>query len=181
MAHQIPTGRKASDEARSRAAELVATYGPTIPAKEAALAVLAAWEQFVETGWLPDPSGECSHVGRRASDEARDAATKLLNAYGPALSSLSGTFCVNPEADPEDQVVVSADQAAYALHDAMIRLAETGWLVETEVKLEKFLMRQEFMALRRTSPTTKAAIEKLAERHHRSSRDVERLVSKKKS
>jgi hypothetical protein len=55
--------------------------GPAIPAKQATLALLKAWKHFVTTGWLPDPTGGCSMGGRGASDEAHEAAKKLLNAY----------------------------------------------------------------------------------------------------
>ena len=182
MAHKMSMGRKASNEARSRAAALVRAYGPPIPNKDAALALLAAWERFVQTGWLPDPTGKGSMGGRRASDEARDAATKLLNAYGPALRSVSGTFYVNPEADLDDHVVVSAEQAAYVLLEAMIRLAATGWLVETEVKPERLIVREYFYRVIRPESRTKtASLEKLAQKYPRSVRDLERLVGKKKS
>lgn len=182
MAHKVPKGRKASDEARSSAAALVAAYGPAIPAKEAALALLAALEHFVETGWLPDLAGGCSMNGRRASDEAREAATGLLHAYGPALRNLSGTFCVNPEADPEDQVIVSAEQAAYALLDTMNRLADTGWLVETEVALERLIIREYFYKVIRPEPgKTKVPLQKLSQKYHRSPRDLERMIRKTKS
>lgn len=120
--------------------------------------------------------------GRRASDEAREAAQKLLDAYGPAIRSPSGNFCVNPEEDEEDRVVVSAEQAAYALFEAMVRLATTGWLVHTEVKLEKFIIREYFYKVIQPEDRAKtAALEKLREKYPRSIRDLERMVGKKKS
>lgn len=181
MAHKMSKGRKASNEARSRAAALVRAYGPPIPDKDAALALLAAWERFVQTGWLPDPTGKGSMGGRRASDEARDAAMKLLNAYGPAIRSVSGTICVNPEADAEDQVVVSTERAAYVLLDAMTRLADTGWLVETEVAHERFIIREYFYKVIKPEPgKTKVPLQKLGQKYPRSPRDLERMVRKTK-
>jgi len=182
MAHQTSTGRKASDETRSDAAALVAAYGPSIPGRDAAIGLLMALELFVETGWLPGPDGVSLQAGRRASDQARDAATKLLSAYGPAQRSTSGAYCVNPEADPEDQVTVSAEQAAYALHEAMIRLAETGWLVETLVKTERLIIREYFYeVIRPETRGKKTALEKLAQKYRRSVRDLERIVGKSRS
>lgn len=182
MAHKRSFGRKASNEARSRATALVKAYGPPIPNKDAALALLAAWQRFEQTGWLPDPTGKGSMGGRRASDEARDAAMKLLNAYGPALLSGSGSFCVNPEADTKDQVVVSSERAAYALLDAMTRLAATGWLVETKVALERLTIREYFYKVIKPEPgKTKVPLQRLGQKYPRSSRDLERMVRKTKS
>jgi hypothetical protein len=178
MAHQTSKGRKASDEACSNAAALVAVYDSLIPTEEAGLALLAAWECFVDTGWLPAPSGACSQSGRRASDEARDAAAKLLDAFGPALRT-SGPVCMNPDDDPEDQVFVSAQQAAYALYSAMVRLAETGWLVETEVKLDRLIIREYFYEVIRPERRGKqVALEKLGQKYRHSIRDLERIVGK---
>lgn len=125
-------------------------------------------------------------VGRRASDEARDAAQKMLDAYGPAIRSPSGTFCVNPEVDPEkypeDRVNVSAEQAASVLFEAMGRLSTTGWLVHTEVKLEGFIIREYFYKVIKPGYREKtAALGKLGQKYPRSIRDLERIVGKKKS
>jgi hypothetical protein len=107
---------------------------------------------------------------------------RLLHAYGPALRTPSGTFCVNPEADPEDQVVVSAEQAAYVLLDAMNRLADTGWLVESEVALERFIIREYFYKVIQPEPgKTKVPLQKLGQKYSRSPRDLERMVRKTKS
>lgn len=181
MAHKTPTGPEATKETRSRAAALAAAYCSQITTKEGALALLTAWEEFVETGWLPDPTGGFPKRGRRGWDEARDAAARLLQAYGPALRSPSGTFCVNPAADKEDRVVVSAKQAGHALLDALIRLADTGWLVVTGVQLERFIIREYFYKVIRPEPgKTKVPLQKLRQKYPRSPRDLERIVSNKK-
>jgi hypothetical protein len=184
MAHKRKKGRQSSLKTRASAAALVAAYGPTIGSKDSALALLGAWAYFVENGRLSNESLERSpHTSARrgkASGEARDAAKELLDAYGPPLRSLSGTFCINPDSDLEDHIFVSDEQAAQALLDAMGRLASTGWLVETEVKLERFLIWEDFKRIRPKFHTTRAALEELAKLYPRSIRDLERIVSGRK-
>lgn len=181
MAHKIPIGPRATQETRSRASALATAYCSKVTTKETALALLTAWEDFVETGWLPDPTSEFPKRGRKAWGEARDAAARLLQAYGPALRSESGTFCVNPEADKEDQVVVSAEHAACELLDALMRLADTGWLVVTGVALERFIIREYFCKIIQPEPgKTKVPLQKLRQKYPRSLRDLERLVSNQK-
>jgi hypothetical protein len=181
MAHKEKKGRQATSRTRSGAAAFVAAYGPTISSKESALALLNAWEYFVENGRLPNESQEHSpHRSARrgkASSEARDAAQGLLDAYGPPIRSTSGTFCLYPDEDPKEQITVLYEQAAQALLDAMARLANTGWLVETEVKLERFLIWEDFKKIRPKCGTTSEALEELAKLHLRSIRDLERIVS----
>jgi hypothetical protein len=184
MAHKEKKGRKASPKTRSSATALVAAYGPTVRSRDAALALLAAWAYFVENGRLPNESQE--HSSRRsarrgkASSEARDAAQGLLDAYGPPIRSPSGTFCLHPDEDPKERITVLYEQAAQALLDAMARLANTGWLVETEVKLERFLIWEDFKKIRPKCGTTSEALEELAKLHRRSIRDLERVVSGRK-
>lgn len=144
------------------------------------MALLDAWRHFAESGWLPNMNGDCSSqksaVGRGAAEESRDAARALVRIWGPALLSPSGTFCVNPDDDVEDQVTVSAAQATRALFDAMVRLADTGWLVETEVSLERFMIRETYKSIRIRARTTKTALEELVKIYPRSIRDLERIV-----
>jgi hypothetical protein len=184
MAHSLKKGRKATQRARSSAAKLVAAYGPTTVNVASAPALLDAWEYFAESGRLPNESQDCTpHApGRRgtASQEARGAAKDLLKAHGPPIRSESGTFCFNPEDGPEDRITISSECAAQALLDAMDRLAKTGWLVETEVKLERFMTREDYKQIRPQFLTVKAALEALAKLHPRSIRDLERMVSNKK-
>lgn len=181
MAHAQKKGRKALKRMRADAAAVAAHYGPTIHVKESYLALLAIWEYFVEHGYLPDGGAKgIPHRparGEKASSEARDAAKDLLDIYSPALRSPSGTVCVNPEADEKDQIDLSAEQAAYMLLDAMARLATTGWLIESEIKLERFLIWHDFKRLRPKHRRTIAALEELATIHRRSIRDLERIVS----
>lgn len=180
MAHAQKKGRKALKKMRADAAAVVALYEPTIHLKESYLALLAIWEYFVEHGYLPDGGAKgMPHRparGERASGEARDAAKKLLNIYSPALRSPSGTVCVNPEAALKDQIFLSAEKAAYMLLDAMTRLATTGWLVESEVKLGRFIVWHDFKRIRPKYRRTRAALEELATIHPRSIRDLERIV-----
>lgn len=154
MAHAQKKGRKALKKMRADAAAVVALYEPIIHLKESYLALLAIWEYFVEHGYLPGEGAKgMPHRparGERASSEARDAAKKLLDIYGPALRSPSGNVCVNPEAAKKDQIFLSAEKAAYMLLDAMARLATTGWLVESEVKLERFIIWHDFKRIRNT-------------------------------
>lgn len=182
MAHKRPIGRKASDNARSRAGTLVATFGPSIPALEAANALLAATVEFAKTGWLPDShANSCDlhqSVGRKAGVEARDAAQELIDCYGPALSNPAGRYCINPADAPEDHIHVSAEQAAHALLRAWRRFVDTGWLVETEVKLEGFMIREDYKPIRANAKTSKEAIERLAKIYPRSIRDLERIVGR---
>ena len=184
MAHSPKKGRKATQRARSSAAKLVAAYGPTTGNVASAAVLLAAWEYFAENGRLPNERQDSTpHVsGRRgtASQEARAAAKDLLKAYGPPIRSVSGTFCLNPDDDEEDHIIISSARAAQVLLDAMDRLAKTGWLVETEVKLERFMIRADYKQIRPQFRTAKAALEALAELHPRSIRDLERMVSNKK-
>ena len=184
MAHSPKKGRKATQRARSSAAKLVAAYWPATVNVASAPALLDAWEYFAESGRLPNERQDRTpHAsGRRgtASQEARDAARDLLKAYGPPIRSESGSFCFNPEDDPEDRIIISSEQAAQALLDAMDRLAKTGWLVETEVKLERFMIRADYKQIRPQSLTVKAALEALAKLYPRSIRDLERMVSNKK-
>lgn len=184
MAHCKKKGRKATQKARSSAAKLVADYEARNGNVASGPALLAAWEYFVESGRLPNeshiPSPHTS--GRRggASCEARYAAKELLDAYGPAIRSVSGTFCINPDDHPEEHIIISSERATQALLDAMSRLANTGWLVETEVKLERFMIRADYKRIRPQFRTVKAALEALAQLHPRSIRDLERIVSNKK-
>jgi hypothetical protein len=185
MAHKEKKGRKASQKARSSAAALVAVYGPTIRSRDAALALLGAWACFVENGRLPNESQEPSpHRSARrgkATSEARHAAQGLLDAYGPPLRSPWGTFfCLNPNDDEKAHITVPYEHAAQALLDAMARLANTGWLVETEVKLERFLIWEDFKKIRPKCDTTSEALEELSKLHPRSIRDLERVVSGRK-
>jgi hypothetical protein len=181
MAHAIKNGRKALKKMRADAAAVVALYGPTIHVKESNLALLAAFEYFVEHGYLPGGgvigTPHRPTRGQKASSQARDAAQALLDIYSPALRSPSGSVCVNPEADSEEQIVLSSEQAAYMLLDAMGRLANTGWLIETNVNLERFLIWYDFKRTRPKHRRTIAALEELAMIHHRSIRDLERVVS----
>ncbi len=181
MAHAKKKGRKALHQMRSSAGALAAHYAPTITAKESYLALLAAWEYFAEHGYLPGANDKLPPQtparGQKASCEARDAAKALVNLYGPALDSLSSSSCINPEADPEDQIFMSAERAAHVLLDAMTRLAKTGWLVETDVKLERFTIWYDFKRIRPRFRSTKAALDELVKIHPRSIRDLERIVS----
>lgn len=184
MAHSAKKGRKATHRLRSSASKLVALYGPTTINVDSARALLDAWEYFAENGRLPNEHQECSPraPGRRgtASHEAREAAKDLVKAYGPPIRSEFGTFYLNPEEDPEDRIVISSERAAQVLLDAMSSLARTGWLVETEVKLERFMVRADYKLIRPKFRTVKAALEALAKLHPRSIRDLERMVSDKK-
>jgi len=179
MAHKKPTGRRASIPIRISAAALVAVYGP-VPNKEAGLALLAAWKHLAEYGWLPSTSDDGfpskPTIKRGVAEESRDAAKCLLRVWGPALLDSAGTYCVNPDSDPEDQVIVSAEQASRELFNAMARLAETGWLIETQVKLERFIIREYFKTLWRPTVTKTAALHELTKIYPRSIRDLERVV-----
>ncbi|NHZ38663.1 hypothetical protein [Massilia aquatica] len=119
-------------------------------------------------------------LGRKASDEARRAAQELVDTYGPALSSPDGQYCINPSDLPEDQTVVTAEQAAHALLEALTLLASTGWLVDTTVSLDRFVMREDYQSIRKKTQTTKEALEELGKKHHRSVRDLQRQVGSAK-
>lgn len=177
-------GRKATHRTRSSALKLVETYGPVTVNMAYAPALLAAWEHFGGNGLLPNESRDRTpHTsGRRgiASHEARDAANDLVAVYGPPIRSETGSFCLNPDDDPEDHITISSERAAQALLDAMIRLANTGWLVETEVKLERFMIQADYKRIRPQFRTVKAALEALVKLHPRSIRDLERMIRSKK-
>lgn len=202
MANKKSIGRKASDQARAAAQALVNEYWPAVHSPDghfcvnagaeshehtfgtkqrAAENLLAAIIELCESGWLPvmGVSGKLP-IGRKASDEARREAKNLAQTYGPAVKSPDGSYCVNPEDGPEDHIYVSAEKAAYVLLEAMQRLAATGWLEETEVKLERFLIREQYKHIRGKTHTTKEAIEKLGMEYPRSQRDLERQVGKTK-
>ena len=184
MAHCKKKGRKATHRTRSSALKLVEMYGPVTVNMACVPALLAAWEHFSENGLLPNESQDRTpHTpGRRgiASHEARDAAKDLVEAYGPPIRSETGSFCLNPDDDPEDHITISSERAAQSLLNAMIRLANTGWLVDTEVKLERFMIRADYKRIRPRFRTKKAALEALAKLHPRSIRDLERMVGNKK-
>lgn len=119
-------------------------------------------------------------IGRKASDEARDAARALVDMYKPVLADPTGCLCLNPEEAPEDQIFVTHDDAARAMLGALERLAETGWLVEIKVSLEKFLIRADYAAIKREHSKTKDALLVLSDKHPRSTRDLQRMVGNDK-
>ena len=140
---------------------------------------MKALEHFAENGWLAVPGQAGSKhaaVNRKASQESRDAARALLKVWGPAILSPTGAFCVNPENDLDEQVEISSEQATGVLFDALNRLSRTGWLGETEISLERFVIREDYKMIRARTKTTKAALEELVQMYPRSIRDLERII-----
>lgn len=140
---------------------------------------MKALEHFAENGWLAGPSQAGSKhpaVNRKASQESRDAARALLKVWGPAILSPTGSFCVNPENDLDEQVEISSERATGVLFDALNRLSRTGWLGETEISLERFVIREDYKMIRARTKTTKAALEELVQMYPRSIRDLERII-----
>ena len=119
-------------------------------------------------------------IGRKASEETREAASFLCDIYGPALTSPTGRYCVNPDDEPEDQVFVTTEQAGRALLDAIQRLARTGYLVDTEVDLERFTIREYYKLIKSKGKTSKEAIAELGKVYFRSERDLQRQVGNDK-
>lgn len=164
---------------RVNAAALVAAYEEIIPSRDAGLGLMKALEHFAENGWLLAPSGagsEHAAVKRKASEESRDAARTLLKVWGAAILSPTGAICVNPEGDPDEQIKVSSERATAVLFDALNRLSETGWLVETDISLDRFVIREDYKVIRARTKTTKAALEELVQIYPRSIRELERIT-----
>lgn len=182
MAHKKPTGRKASEAARARAKDMLATLGSNTSDIPAVLELVSAIVCFASTGWFPptvrvDTTRKIA-IGRRASSEAQDAAKMLVDTYAQALHSIPDGHCLNPEEHPEDQIFISAEQAAVAVVAALEHFVETGFWVETIVSLERFLIREDYKSIRNKTKTTKEALLTLAKSHRRSQRDLERQVGK---
>lgn len=114
-------------------------------------------------------------LGRKASDELRAEARKLHDLYAPAFRG-GGGYCVNPEDDAEIQQYISVEQAGRSLLEALQLLAETGWLVDTRVSLDSFLMNYEYRKLKEKHGTTKGALAELAKKYPRSERTLQRIV-----
>lgn len=148
----------------------------------AVLELVSAIDCFASTGWFPTTVKEDTTrkiaIGRRASSEAQDAAKMLVDTYVQALHSVPDGYCLNPEEHPEDQIIISAKQAAVAVVAALGRFVETGFWVETVVSLERFLIREDYKSLRVKVKTSKEALLDLEKLYHRSQRDLERQVSK---
>lgn len=182
MAHKKPTGRKASEAARARAKDMLATLDSNTSDIPTVLELVSAIECFASTGWFPptlkkDTTRKIA-IGRRASSEAQDAAKLLVDTYIQALHSVPNGHCLNPEEYPEDQIIISAEQAAVAVVAALERFVETGFWVETVVSLERFLICEDYKSLRVKVQTSKEALLDLAKLYPRSQRDLERQVGK---
>lgn len=181
MAHKKPTGRTASEAARARAKDILATLGSNTSDIPTVLELVSAIECFASTGWFPPTKEDTTRkiaVGRRASSEAQDAAKLLVDTYVQALHSVPDGHCLNPEEHPEDQIIISAEQAAVAVVAALERFVETGFWVETVVSLERLLICEDYKSLRVKVKTSKEALLDLAKLYPRSQRDLERQVGK---
>ena len=112
-------------------------------------------------------------TGRRASLEERARAQELVDLYRLAEQSPGRRHCLNPESPPEEQEFFCAN--VDALLDALEGFAEHGTFecieaVEFEILDIHFAVKD----LRENGLTREDAVAKVAEKYHKSFRQIER-------
>ena len=112
-------------------------------------------------------------TGRRASPEERARAQELVNAYRLAEKSPDGSHCLNPESPPEEQEFVYANVEdllaaleGFATHGTFECLAA--------VEFDMLDIHFEVKTARENGLTREDAVAKVAEKYHKSFRQIER-------
>ena len=112
-------------------------------------------------------------TGRRASPEERARAQELVNAYRLAEKSPDGSHCLNPESPPEKQEFVYAN-VDYLL-DALEDFAKHGTFeCLAAVEFDMLDIHFEVKTARENGLTREDAVATVAEKHHKSCRQIER-------
>ena len=112
-------------------------------------------------------------TGRRASPEERARAQELVDLYLLAEESPDGRLCLNPDSPPEEREFFYAN--AEELLSAIEGFARNGTFEVIE-KTEFDILEIHFAVkdLRAKGLTREEAVARVAERHHKSCRQIER-------
>ena len=119
-------------------------------------------------------------TGRRADDTERKIAADWVALYRQAQLSPDGWVCVNPEDDPENQVSLYADDTDFLI-GMLESFAEHGTFKNVDRHgLADMLLSWEFHDLKNKGHGYTEAIHALAEKHHCSTRTIERRLPTKR-
>lgn len=119
-------------------------------------------------------------TGRRADDTERTIAADWVALYRQAQQSPNGYVCVNPEDDPDIQVSLYADDV-----DTLLFLLEGFAYTGTFQNVDRhgfdgLFLNASFERMRNEGMGYTEAIHALAEKHHCSTRTIERRLPTKR-
>lgn len=114
-------------------------------------------------------------TGRRASDEERACARKWVELYRLAEQAPDGRYCVNPEALPENQDFIDANDPELLLL-VLSGFAEHGTFqaIDPLNNARRLIIRAELEQLRRAGVGYDDRIVTIAEKYRRSTREIQR-------
>lgn len=116
-------------------------------------------------------------TGRRASPEERALAGEIVSLYRLAEESPNGTYCINPESPPEDHefFYANADQLLSLLEN----FAEHGTFeFIDQIEFDILDIHHAVRNLRDKGSTRENAVANVAEKYHKSCRQIERELER---
>ncbi len=114
-------------------------------------------------------------IGRRATKEDRARAAKWVELYRLAQASPDGRHCLNPQDELECQAYIDENDPEPLL-DALERFVEHGTFVDMR-DIDPLLVRIEVSDLRAGGEKYAAAIAAVAEKHHTSDSNINRMLA----
>lgn len=117
-------------------------------------------------------------TGRRASEEERACARKWVELYRLAEQSPDGRYCVNPEALPEEQEFIDANDPELLLQ-ALLSFAEHGTFqaIDFKYNARRLVICAELEQLRQAGLAYDDRMATIAEKYHRSIREIQRWAT----
>lgn len=116
-------------------------------------------------------------TGRRASAVERACARKWVERYRLAEQSPDGRYCVNPEAPPEEQDFIEANDPELLLQ-ALLGFAEHGTFQAIDpLNVRRLVIRAELEQLHQDGVGYDDRIATIAEKYHRSTREIQRWTT----
>jgi hypothetical protein len=116
-------------------------------------------------------------TGRRASPEERALAGKIVSLYRLAEESPNGKYCINPESSPEDHEFFWAN--AEELLALLEGFAEHGTFeFIDQIEFDILDIHHAVKDLRDKGLTRENAVAIVAEKHHKSCRQIERELAR---
>ena len=116
--------------------------------------------------------------GRRASFDERRIASEWVNLYRAAQSAPDGRLCLNPDDEAEAQTWIDGNDPEHLLRmlEEFSRHGTFENVGDTADSIRLLPLRCDYRRARETGQSHQDAVEELAEKHHVSTRTIERYL-----